>query len=194
MLDPMRLASPPPLRPCRVHEVGGPAAAGFAVRVAAGVAGHVLWVAPAWLPEQIDPLGFEGLDPARVLLARTASPTDTLAVAEEALRDGSVALVVAQVTAPLSLTAGRRLQLAAAEGRATGLCLIPEGMGSNAAETRWHAAPVFDAEDSTLQCWSLIKNKSGTTGRWNVRWDAQARRVAVVSPAGQRPGGADAPG
>ncbi|MFB2594845.1 ImuA family protein [Paracoccus sp. p4-l81] len=172
-----------PLRPGRVHEAGGPGAGMFALRAGAQVNGDLLWVRQSWLPEQLNPLGFDGFDPSRLLMARTRDQTDTLAVAEEALRDGCLGLVVMDITAPLSLTAGRRLQLAAQSGGTTGLCLIPEGVGSNAAETRWHCAPVFDADDSTLQCWTLIKNKSGTTGSWHVRWDAKARRIAVVSPA-----------
>lgn len=173
--------------PCsaRVHEACGPLAAGFALRAAQQMGATVLWVRERWLPEHVNPSGLEGFDPSQLLIAQTRDQADTLAVAEEALRDGAVGLVVMQITAPLSLTTGRRLQLAAQAGGTTGLCLIPEGMGSNAAETRWHCAPVFDADDSTLQCWTLIKNKSGTTGSWHVRWDAQTRRIAVVSPARQ---------
>ena len=129
-------------------------------------------------------------------MARTKGQTDALAVAEEALKDGAVALVVVEVTRPLDLREGRRLQLAARAGGTTGLCLIPDGMGSNAAETRWHAAPVFDPrkEDSTLMRWEIIKNKSGTLGAWNVRWDQQTHRLHVVSPVGERPGSARLPG
>lgn len=180
--------------PARVHEACGPAAVTFALWTAQQMQANLLWVREQWLPEQLNPLGFEGFDPAQLLMARTSGQTDTLAVAEEALRDGCVGLVVIQITAPLSLTAGRRLQLAAQAGNTTGLCLIPEGMGSNAAETRWQCAPVFSPDDSTPQCWALIKNKSGTLGSWHVRWDAQARRVAVVSTAGNGPGSANAPG
>lgn len=153
----------------------------------------LLWVREGWRSEQLNPLGFGGFDPARLIMAETRNQTETLAVAEEALRDGVIAMVVLEITAPLSLTAGRRLQLAAKAGGATGVCLIPEGMGSNAAETRWRVAPVFDPDDSTLQLWELIKNKSGTLGAWHVRWNAEARRVAVVSPAGNRPGAENAP-
>lgn len=167
----------------RVHEVCGPAAVSFALRLGAQSNSEMIWVRQSWLPEQLDPPGFEGFDPSLLLLAQTSDQTETLAVAEDALRDGAAPMVVIEITAPLSLTAGRRLQLAAQAGGTTGLCLIPEGMGSNAAETRWHCAPVFDPDDSTLQCWRLIKNKSGTTGAWHVRWDQSARRIAVVSPA-----------
>jgi protein ImuA len=185
-----------PLRVSRVHEVCGPAAAGFAA-VAAAVAGApVLWLREAWVGEVLNPLGLMPfLDPAALLLARTQDQTDSLAVAEEALKDGAVPLVVIEVTRPLDLREGRRLQLAARAGGATGLCLIPEGMGSNAAETRWRAAPVFDPGrgDSTLMRWEIIKNKSGTVGAWNVCWDAQTHRLHVVPPVAERPGSARAP-
>ena len=160
----------------------------FAVIVAAGMAGPFLWVREGWLADSLHPPGLlPFLDPARLLLARTGSHADTLAVAEEALRDGAVPLVVIEVTRPLDLREGRRLQLAAREGASTGLCLIPEGMGANAAETRWHAAPAVAAGegDSTLLRWEIIKNKAGTLGAWHVRWDREAHCLHVVSPAGE---------
>jgi len=163
--------------------------------VAAAQVSGLLWLRESWRPELINPLGLaDYFDPARLLLAQTRDQTDTLAVAEESLRDGALPLVVIELSAPLSLTAGRRLQLAAKDGKTTGLCLIPEGMGSNAAETRWHCAPVFDPSDSTLMRWEIIKNKSGTLGAWHVRWNRASRRLDLVSPAGKRPGPAGAPG
>jgi protein ImuA len=177
-----------PLRPARVHEVCGPAAPAFAVCAAASLQGPILWLREAWLPELLNPLGlFPFLDPARVLLARPPSQTDGLALAEEALKDGAIVLVVLEITRPLDLREGRRLQLAAGAGGTTGLCLIPEGMGSNAAETRWRATPIFDAAgtDSTPMRWEIIKNKMGTLGAWNVCWNAQAHRLDLVSPAGE---------
>lgn len=185
-----------PLVRGRVHEACGPAAVSFAVRVAAQMSGDVIWVREGWRPGGLNPLGMDGLDPARVIVAHTANQIDTLAVAEEALRDGAVSCVVLELTAQIGLTAGRRLQLAAKDGRATGVCLIPDGagMGSNATQTRWRCAPVFDDRDSTLQQWDLIKNKSGTNGSWYVRWHAETRSVTVVPPIGQRSGPAGAPG
>lgn len=175
------------LRPDRVHEACGPLAAGFAA-VAAARVDRLLWVRASWRPETINPAGLSPyFDPSRLLLAQAKDQTEILAVVEEALRDGAIPLVVMELTAPLSLTAGRRLQLAAQAGKATGLCLIPEGMGSQAAETRWRCSPLFDpdnlSEDSTLQKWELIKNKSGTLGVWHVRWSQSARRLIVVSKA-----------
>lgn len=186
-----------PLRAARVHEVYGPGATSFAAIMAARSGGDILWISAAWQSGALHPPGLRGfLDPARLLLARTQSQTDSLAVAEEALRDGGPAFVVLEITRPLDLREGRRLQLAAKTGGATGLCLIPEGMGSNAAESRWHAAPVLDqgGGDSTLMRWEVTKNKSGTIGAWHVRWDEQARHLHVVSPAGERPGPAGLPG
>ena len=189
-----------PLRPARVHEVCGPAATAFAAICCAQARGDVLWIMESWRTEAINPTGLLAFfDPARLLIALTRDQTDSLAVAEEALKDGAVALAIVETTRPLNLREGRRLQLAAAEGRATGLCLIPEDMGSNAAETRWLATPLCDPAsdraggDSTLMRWEIKKNKSGTIGVWDVRWDAEARHLHVVSPVGKRPDPAGAP-
>ncbi|MGR3722395.1 ImuA family protein [Abyssibius alkaniclasticus] len=192
-----------PLRKGRTHESCGPGATGFALALAGQGAdqgsGAVMWVRPGWDGSALNPVGFGAyLDPQRLLLARPKTHAETLAVAEEALRSGAVPLVVVELNAAIDLTSGRRLQLAAEAGKSTGLCLIPEAMGSNAAETRWHCAPLFDADagaaDSTLQRWALIKNKSGTIAAWDVRWNAETRRVIVVSEAGKRQGAAGAAG
>lgn len=186
-----------PLRTSRVHEVCGPGATGFASVACARATGALLWIRESWRNESLNPLGLSRFfDPHRLLLAQAETQTEVLAVAEEALRDGSVPLVVMELGQPLTLTAGRRLQLAAKAGKSTGLCLIGEDMGSNAAETRWHATALYDPvpQDSTLMRWKLIKNKSGTLGAWDVRWDHTARRLDVVSPPAQRSGAAGPPG
>lgn len=173
-----------PLRRARVHEVCGPSAMAFAAVAAARGQGPVLWIREAWRAEGLNPVALSGVfDPARLLVVQASDVIDALAVAEEALRDGAVPLVVLEAGRALDLREGRRLQLAAKEGRATGLCMIAEGAGSNAAETRWHTAPLFDAEreDSTLMRWEIIKNKTGTFGAWNVRWESQTHRLDVVS-------------
>lgn len=177
-----------PLRSARVHEVCGSGALGFAAIYAAQLQGPVLWIREAWRADGINPVGLAPfLDPSRVLLALAKDQVEALAVMEEALRDGSMTSVVIDLDKPLDLTAGRRLQLAAKTGSTTGLCIISESMGSNAAETRWRCDPIFDSEvaDSTLMRWSLIKNKSGTLCSWYVRWSPYksdpARRLVVVS-------------
>ncbi|MBR3369391.1 MAG: hypothetical protein IKG52_02040 [Rhodobacteraceae bacterium] len=187
------------LRAARVHEVSGAGATAFASILAARMDGMVLWVCESRQAGTLHPPGLAAfVDPARIVLACTPNQTDTLAVAEEALRDGSAPLVVITITRPLDLREGRRLQLAARTGHTTGLCIIPEGMGSNAAETRWHATPALDIEphrsDSTLMHWEINKNKSGTIGAWHVRWNSETRHLHVVSPTGNRSGSAGTSG
>lgn len=184
-----------PLRRGRVHEAGGPAASAFAAICAGSAGATTLWVREAWRSDVLSPVGLSQFaDPSAFLFAQAANQAEILAVMEEALRDGAAALVVAELGKAVGLKAGRRLQLAAERGGAAGLCLTPEGAGCPAAETRWTCTPVFDPEDSTLQLWRLIKNKSGILGNWHVRWDSAARRLDVVSPAGERPGSEGAPG
>ncbi len=182
----MTACDPVPLRPGRVHEACGPVAAGFAAIVAAGARGHVFWVLESRTRKTIVPQSLNTfLDVSKIIFAKADSQTMVLAVAEEALRDGVCPFVVIELTAALSLTEGRRLQLAARAGGATGLCLIPENIANNTAETRWHCSPLPAPDnppgDSTLQRWALTKNKSGTLGVWNVRWDQSAHRLIVVS-------------
>lgn len=173
-----------PLKPDRVHEVCGSSAVSFAAIQATKTQGPVFWVREQWRSEQLNPLGvIDVIPPENLIIVSTKDQTETLVVVEEALRSGVTSVAVMELSAPLGLTAGRRLQLAAKAGKATGIAIIPEGMGSNAAETRWQCAPLYDPEDSTLQRWELIKNKSGTLGVWNVRWSASSRRINMVSEA-----------
>ncbi len=182
-----------PPRAGRAHEVTGAGMVGFAA-IVCGLSNRfdgkpAFWIAQSWRNEGLNPVGLADFcDPACLLLARVKDTAEGLAVAEEALRSGAVATVVMEVAERLGLIAGRRLQLAAEAGGTTGLFLISEGNGSNAAETRWCAAPVFHRQDSTLQRWELIKNKKGTLAGWTVRWDAEAHRIIVVSESGERPG------
>lgn len=178
----------------RTHEIYGSGSVFFSFALAAQIGEQVLWVREAWQQDIINPVGIVGFfDPFDLLVAVAQNQVEVLAVAEEALRSSASPLVVIELSKPLGLTEGRRLQLSARDGKATALAIIQEGMGSNAAETRWNCAPIFDPDDSTLQQWELIKNKSGTLGIWHVRWDAQTRRIIVVSSVGQRPGSKGAP-
>ena len=171
-----------PLRSARAHEVCGSGAHVFASIVCGMSNGSALWISQSHQQEHIHSDGVaQFCKPDRLVYASGKTQTDALWMAEEGLRSGAVKVVVTQLTKPVDLTAGRRLQLAAEAGKTLGVFLIPEGMGSNATETRWRCLPYFDAQDSTLHRWQLIKNKSGTLGGWVVRWDEQACRVIVVS-------------
>ena len=182
----MNIAQFYPPRKERFHEVCGPGAYVFVCALGALFDGRIMWIRENWRQDMINPTGASVFfDPDNLLMALVKDKTEVLAVAEEALRSGAVPLVVLEVDTALDLTAGRRLHLAAREGKSTGLAIIPEGMGSNTAETRWRCMPVFDRQDSTLQKWELIKNKSGTLSVWHVRWDTATRRFIMVSPAGE---------
>ncbi|MCD9007494.1 hypothetical protein LDO31_14840 [Luteimonas sp. XNQY3] len=91
--------------------IDGAAAAHFAAGIAARTRGRVLWCvtrqdlfAPA--------LRQSGLDADRVVYVETGDEKSLLACMEEGLRHGGLGTVVAEV-ARLSMTASRRLQLAA---------------------------------------------------------------------------------
>ncbi|MEM7505305.1 MAG: hypothetical protein AAF415_01065 [Pseudomonadota bacterium] len=182
MID--RFTSLFPPHPARVHEACGSGATVFAACLFSALGGNALWLRERWQSERVNPAGFALYsDPKNILFAEPETHRDMLAVAEEALRSGALSLVVAETSQPLDLTAGRRLQLAAQAGETRGLLLIPEGMGSNAAETRWRCQPRFHDQDDTRQNWALIKNKSGQCGNWSLRWDPQARQIREISPA-----------
>ncbi len=77
-----------------------------------------------------------GLSMPDLLVVLTNSSTDILWAAEEALREGAVGMVIAEIT-DLDLTASRRLQLAAETGRSLGLALRPATKTTTASVTRW---------------------------------------------------------
>lgn len=177
----------PKLTPFRVHEAGGAGAHAFAFAMARAAVGPVVYICPAHETDRLLPSGIARLlPPARLMMVQAVGEADLLWATEEALRSGAVGFVIAAPQKPLSLTAGRRLQLAAEAGRCTGLLMIRGGMGSNAAQTRWHCVPEWGAQDSTLQRWSLIKNKEGTLGDWCVGWNEKAGAISVVCAVGQR--------
>lgn len=112
-----------------LHEVGGSgngatdgaAAALFAAGIAARTEGKVLWClarADLFAPS----LAQAGLAPERVIYVEAGDDKTVLACFEEGLRRGALGAVVAEVTR-LSLTASRRLQLAAERSGTVGLAL-----------------------------------------------------------------------
>lgn len=182
-----------PLKSSRYHEVTGAGAYSFASVCCGYTTGKAIWLVEGWTHEVVNPHGLQThCDPHQVLVGKCSNSSDVLAAAEEALRSGVVTLVIAELTKPLSLTAGRRLQLAAEVGGSTGLMIVSDGMGSNATQTRWHVSPVYSSNDSTQMRWSLIKNKSGTNAGWEVRWNEATRRIFVVPQHVQRTGVAQA--
>lgn len=89
-------------------------AAGLAARFAADAGMTILWALSRF---DLYAPGLEqvGLGPEKVLYAQGKKDAEVLALAEDALRDGSLACVIAEVKAA-DQTATRRLQLAASDG------------------------------------------------------------------------------
>ena len=171
----------------RVHEVEGRGRRAFALFQAARHPGPLVWILPSHAPELPMLRGLPRGVGERLHLFRPMGETDLLWCVEEALRAVPVSLVIAEPEKPLSLTAGRRLQLAAEAGRTTGLMLIRQEAGSNATETRWACEPLASQPaDSTLHQWALNKNKKGTLGSWVLNWNGTSAAFHMVSEARQR--------
>jgi protein ImuA len=193
------LPDPDRLAPGRVHEATGPGRLAFALALAGRLEGPVLWAGDARARDGLYAPGLSAFfDPARLILARPAGPLAVLQVVEEALRSGAVPLVLAELAEAPDLTASRRLQLAAGTGGGRGLCLLPGArLRSNAAETRWHCAPVPVPAPAPVagpgagwgdarQAWEIVKDKRGRLGAWQVRWQpglgfVEARQAAETA-------------
>ena len=145
-----------------LHEVAGATAAlsddaaatlfvaGIAARFTVGPGVSMLWALTRF---DLYAPGLEqvGLGPDKVLYALGGRDSEVLAIAEDALRDGSVACVVAEVKSA-DRTSTRRLQLAAADGgtpmllyrrhRTRERCPLDE---PSSAMTRWRVGCVSSA-------------------------------------------------
>lgn len=171
----------------RVHEAEGRGRRAFAMFQAARHPGSLVWILPSHAPEIPMLRGLPRGVGERLHLIRPVGETDLLWCVEEALRSDPVSLVIAEPSSPLSLTAGRRLQLASEAGRTTGLMLIRQNAGSNATETRWNCEPLpATSADSTLHQWAISKNKKGTLANWTVNWNGTSAAFHMVSEARER--------
>ena len=158
----------------RVHEACGPARRTFALWLAGQMQGPVLWISPAWQPDQLNPDGMVAFaDPARFLFAAPRRAEDLLWSMEEALRSGAVPLVVGDLPGPPGLTPIRRMHLAAETGAGLaaqaplGLLLTPGDGGAQGIESRWHMAPTHEGRG---QRWQLERRRARTQPRktWTV--------------------------
>lgn len=132
----------------RVHECAGRARRVFALMLAARTSGPVLWIAPAYGTDKLNPDGMlRFVDPGRFIFVAPQRAEDLLWSMEEALRCGAVPLVVADMPGFPALTPVRRLHLAAEAGAAQaprpsiGLLLTPDEGGAQGVETRWVMQP-----------------------------------------------------
>ncbi|GHA24023.1 hypothetical protein GCM10007989_19590 [Devosia pacifica] len=138
-----------------------------------------------------------GFSPEEVLLARTATITELLWAAEEALACQAVAAVIAEIRgAPkqFDFTASRRLSMRAASAGAS-LFVMRYGTGreASAAGFRWHLTPErsaampFDAKAPGAPRWLARLEKGVLDGRVNGQWLLEWREhglLECVSPFG----------
>ncbi|WP_430448616.1 ImuA family protein [Rhodophyticola sp.] len=132
--------------------VDGAAAALFAAGIAARTKGKVLWCITR--PDLFAPaLAQAGLPPDRVIYVEAGDDKTVLACVEEGLRHGGLGAVVGEV-ARLSMTASRRLQLAAETSGTVGFALrrwrrqndaVDFGQPT-AATTRWRVSVLPSAK------------------------------------------------
>ncbi len=182
-------------------ECGG-AAALFIAGILARRAGPVLWVKE--LPDLYPPaLSGAGLSPERVIYLEGGR--DVLAAMEEGLRARSLAGVVGETGGRVTLTASRRLQLAAEASGVPAFLLRrsrsfddPLLAEPNAAETRWRIAPVPSSlpvshapgvPGLAHAVWrlDLVRCRGGEAASWIVEaCDAQGR-LRLVSDLSDRP-------
>lgn len=205
-----------------LHEVAGAGPdtehGAAAARFAAGVLARAADTAPCaqvlWAIERRDlfapALAGVGLHPDRVIYAEAGNPAVVLLVMEEALRLRGLAGVVGELAGPLSLTASRRLQLAAeASG---GLALVlrrsrrhddPLLSEPSAAVTRWRVAvlpsppalpgvPVascLPAPGLAPARWrlELVRCRGGQPRSWTVEACDAKGRLRVVADLADRP-------
>jgi len=164
-----------------VHEISGPLAHGFAARILTHLSGPVLWFRTKTEPAQLyaPALKAIGCPVEQWFIAYTGTPKDLLWGLEEGLRSGAVDAVIGEPTTALSITASRRLQLAAERGKALGLILTggrasSETTGPLSPSTltsRWHVRPIPNPASDTTPRWQvrLLKLRNASSASWSVQ-------------------------
>lgn len=202
-------ALPGGLLPATLHEAAGSGrdaghgvvATLFAAGILARLPGPVLWVLER---DDLFPPGLAavGLHPDRVVYA-VAGRGGALLVMEDGLRHRGLAGVVGEVSGRLSLTASRRLQLAAEHGGVMAVVLRRRGAADDAAEpnaaaTRWRVSalpsgPVLphvpDVPGVGRGLWrvDLLRCRGGRTGSWVMEACDASGRLGVVPVLADRP-------
>lgn len=137
-----------------------------------------------------------GLEPDDLLLVRVPDARALLAAGEEALRSGAAGAVLMSgwgEAKAFTLTASRRLALAATEGRAAAV-LVRAGARPQpgAAETRWsvEAAPstALEARAPGRPAFkvSLLRSRAGLApGVWIMEWDRESRSFVEPEASGR---------
>jgi protein ImuA len=180
--------------------IDGAAAALFSAGIAARTKGRVLWCvtrqdlfAPA--------IAQAGLLPDRVIYVEAGDEKSLLACFEEGLRHGALGAVIAEV-ARLSMTASRRLQLAAEGSGAIGIAVRRWRRQTDAADfgqptasvTRWRVSavpsaplPVPGVGRARWQL-ELIRCRAGESADFEVEACDAKGRLALASDLAHGPG------
>ena len=178
--------------------VDGAAAALFAAGIVARTGGIVLWCVTR--PDLFAPaLSQAGLDPDRVIHVEAGDERTVLACCEEGLRHGGLGGVVAEV-ARLSMTASRRLQLAAETSGTIGIALRRWRRATEAADfgqptasvTRWRVTALPSAPlpvpgiGRARWLVELIRSRAGECAEFEVEACDAAGRLALPADLADR--------
>lgn len=190
------------LAPAALHEVyagsvlQAPAADGFGFGLGLQTARPMAWIHEDRGRHEVGSLYGGGLHEwgavtDDLLLVRVSDASALLAAGEEALRSGAVGAVLMSgwgESRAFTLTASRRLSLAAAQGKSMAI-LVRSGARPqpSAAQTRWSvtAAPsqALEARAPGRPAFkvALLRSRTGqATGEWIMEWDRESR--AFVEP------------
>lgn len=198
-----------------LHEVagGGPdiehgtAAALWTAGILARLAGPVLWVLER--PDLFAPaLDAVGLGPERVVYAEAGKPQAVLLTLEEGLRHAGLAGTVGELSGRLTLTASRRLQLAAEQSGVTCFMLRRSRRHNDArlaepstAATRWRVSalpslaplahsPATPGLARPLWRLELVRCRGGEPASWIVEACDATGRLGVPADLADRPAAA----
>lgn len=140
-----------------------------------------------------------GIDPAQLILVRARRDADVLWAMEEGLRCNRLAAVIGEI-AGMSLTASRRLQLAAEESGVTALTLRPRAdkPAPSAAATRWRLDAVAHDDVKTTETappglgasrWQaeLFRCRGGASASWMMEWNDETGDFSVAALVRNRP-------
>jgi len=138
-----------------------------------------------------------GLQPESVLVVRVRDATALLAAGEEALKSGAVGAVLMSgwgEARAMSLTASRRLALAARAGGSTAFVVRAAAASSpSAAETRWSVRAALStgleagAPGRPAFVAALTRSRQGAAPtEWTLEWDRETRAFAEPAPLSGR--------
>ena len=140
-----------------------------------------------------------GLAPGRLLLVEAPRGKDILWAMEEGLRSTALAAVVGELGAgglgTASLTATRRLALAAQQSGCPCLLLRNGDAGASAARTRWHIAGApsrpgpLDPRAPGGPSWraELVRCPQGRPAAWTLEWSHETDSFHLAAAVVDRP-------